>query len=231
MKKFLYVPFIFLFLSSYLYAHELWIEKENGSYTVMYGHKDTLEHEAETIVYKPENVLEVKCFDGDGKEVVASASKDPPVTLQGDCAVVYSLFSSGYWTKTPYGTKNIPKNETKVSIYSWYSIEISKRFDEWNDNLRQPLTDYLEIIPMNDPFKLKKGNKVRLLAVFKGKPIQNVVVSYDGKPRGTTDEKGRINIRIRHAGFQIISVTYKEKNDSPKADETVYTANLNFEVE
>ena len=230
MKTFLHAMFIVCFAASGLYAHELWVEKGDGSYTVLYGHRAEGGHEAEIVPYKSGDVLDVKCFDTAGQETAADVQKDIPVTLKGDCAVVHSVFSSGYWTKTVTGTKNISRDKAKTPIYSWYSLESAKRIDVWNKTLKQPLTESLEIIPLHDPLTLKKGDKLRLLVSFNGNPLENVVVTYDGNPRGTTDREGKLNLRVRHSGFQMISASYKEKNASPKADETIYTANLNFEV-
>jgi nickel transport protein len=55
-------------------------------------------------------------------------------------------------------------------------------------------------------------------------------VSYDGKPRGTTGRDGRINIRLRHGGFQVIQASLTRPDASGKADEVIHSANLNFEL-
>lgn len=222
--------FIVCFTASGLYAHELWVEKADGSYRILYGHRAEEEHKPEIVPYKSGDVLDVKCFDSTGQEIVADIQKNTPVSLKGDCAVVYSVFSSGYWSETVTGTKNISRDKVKTPIYSWYSLESVKRIDAWSEAMKKPLTDSLEIVPLHNTLILKKGAKVRLLVTFNKKPLENVVVTYDEKPRGTTDRAGRVNLRIRHSGFQMISASYKKKNPSPKADETIYTANLNFEV-
>ena len=55
-------------------------------------------------------------------------------------------------------------------------------------------------------------------------------MSYDGKPRGTTGRDGRINVRVRHGGFQVIQASLTLPDPSGKADEIVHSANLNFEL-
>jgi len=232
MKTFLHVMFIVCFTASGLYAHELWIERADGSYRILYGHRSEGEHKGEIVPYKSGNVLDVKCFDSAGQEIVSDVQKNTPVSFKGNCAVVYSVFSSGYWTKTVTGTKNISRDKAKTPIYSWYSMESVKRIDAWGEAIKKPLTDSLEIVLLHDPLKLKNGEKLRLLVTFNKKPLENVVVTYDEKPRGTTDRAGRVNLRVRHSGFQMISASYKNRNKKPsiKADETIYTANLNFEV-
>ncbi len=231
MKTFLAALLMVCFTASGLSAHELWLEKGEGTYSVLYGHRAEDGHGTEIIPYKPEEVLEIKCFDHNGRETAVDIQKETPVTMQGNCAAVNTVFSSGYWTKTPKGTKNIAKDQAGTPIYSWYSLESAKRIDAWSKALERPLTDSLEIVPRNNPLALKKGAKLRLRVFFKGQPLENAVVTYDGKPRGATDREGRVNLRIKHAGFQMISTSHKEKNSSPKADDTIYSTNLIFEAQ
>jgi len=110
------------------------------------------------------------------------------------------------------------------------SFESVKRIDRWSAELAEPLTDWLEMTPINDPLSLREGKKLRLSVSFEGRPAQGVIVSYDGKPRGTTGRDGRINIRLRHGGFQVIQASLTGPDASGKADEVVYAANLNFEL-
>ena len=43
-------------------------------------------------------------------------------------------------------------------------------------------------------------------------------------------KKGKINVRIKHKGMQIIKASVKEKGDGTKADYVVKTTSLVFEV-
>ena len=211
-------------------AHDLWLQKEGDAYTLLYGHIESETHEHGITEYKPA-ILKIKGFDSRGTEVKPTVNDEYPLTIQQDIeGVIYVLTSSGYWTKTPYGTKNIPKNEASLPVYSWLSYESVKRIDLWTKALIQPLTDDLEITPLEDPTKLKKGQKTHLLVTFKGEPVEGVVVSYFEKPRGTTNKKGQVNIRLKESGLQLISASYKQKLQSDKADEIIYTTSINFEV-
>jgi nickel transport protein len=78
---------------------------------------------------------------------------------------------------------------------------------------------------------LDPGDKLRLLVMLDGKTVAGAAVSYDGRLRGITDENGRINIRIRRAGLQMIQATLSLPYPGPEADETVHTTMLNFEVQ
>ncbi len=212
------------------FAHDMWVENKNGTYTLFYGHKHPAENEQQFIKYNPSKVKKILCVDEEGTIKNISFKKEYPVKITKQCSILYVEFFSGYWTKTPYGTKNRPKNEVKLPIKSWISYETVKRIDKWNKNLEKPFYNKLEIIPLNNPLKLETGDKLRLLIMFNKKPVKNVAVAYDGKFRGLTDSKGRVNIRIKHKGFQLIEATFKEKINSEKADEIIYTTTLNFEV-
>jgi nickel transport protein len=226
------IIFAFMFLSnSPARAHDLWLAKEGSTCTLCYGHMESKTGEQETIKYDPQNILKVQAFDLKGNEVQVTANKEYPFTIsEVHGSVVYALTSSGYWTKTPHGTKNVPKNKTDMPVSSWLSYESVKRIDQWADAFSLPLTEDLEITPLENPIKLKKGKKIHLLVTFKGEPIEGVVVSYFDRPRGTSNSDGKINIRLKNSGLQLISASYKQKIQSEKADEIVYTTFLNFEV-
>ena len=115
-------------------AHDLWLEKEGSTCTLCYGHLETKTGEQASIKYDPRNVLMVKAFDLNGNEVQVTAKKEYPFTISDvKGSVIYVLTSSGYWTKTPYGTKNVPKDKTDMPISSWLSYESVKRIDQRED--------------------------------------------------------------------------------------------------
>ncbi len=221
---------LILFLFSSVYAHDLWIEKSENGYVLYYGHKYSSHGGKKLIRYNPDNIQSVQCIDKNGDTVNINVKKEYPLKINENCAIIYVHISTGYWTKTPYGTVNKPKNQVNIPINSWLSYESVKRIDFWNKNLEKPFSKKLDIIPINNPLELDEGDKLRLLITFDGKPVKNVAVAYDGKFRGLTDSNGRVNIRIKHKGFQLIEATFKEKINSEKADEIIYTTTLNFEV-
>ncbi len=214
-----------------LYAHDLWIcPHEGGVYTLHYGHLGHAHKGKKTLKYKAEFIKEVMGFDKSGNRVNVNYEKEYPLKISKGPAVVFVVFSTGYWTKTVEGEKNLPKDSVDMPIKSWLSYEYVKYMNTWNKSLAKPLTEYLEITPLFDINRVKKGDKVTFLVTFKGKPIRDVVVAYDGKPRGTTDEEGKVNIRIMKKGLQLIQATYKEKGDGKKTDEIIHTTALNWEV-
>jgi nickel transport protein len=117
-----------------------------------------------------------------------------------------------------------------MPIESWLSHDSVKRIDRWTDALAKPLAKGLELTPIEDPLRLRKGEKLRLRVSFDGKPTQDAIVAYDGRPRGQPGPDGEINIRLRHGGFQVIQATLTRPISSGKADEVIHSTNLNFEI-
>jgi nickel transport protein len=220
----------FLVLAGQAQAHDLWLEREGEGLVLHYGHKHAGHEGVAFMEYQPEWVREALCFDAAGGELAFHSPTGHPYRIPRECAVACVLSSSGHWTKTPYGTENVPRAEARMPIKSWLSFDSVKRIDRWSAELAKPLTRWLEMTPLNDPASVREGKKVRLLVSFDGQPAEGVVVSYDGRPRGTTGRDGRINIRLRHGGFQVIQASLALPDASGKADEIVHSANLNFEV-
>jgi len=225
-------------LTSPAYAHDLWLQKQDGS-LVLYsghrhaaheGHKHATHEGAGLEEYKPTWVKEARCFDANGQPASFQAELTYPYRVRGECAATYVLTSSGYWTKTPYGTKNVPKAEAEMPIKSWLKYQSVKRLDRWGPALAKPLTEGLEITPREDPFTLRKGDEMHLVVTLEGRPVEGATVEYDGKPCGKSAADGTLTIRIRQAGFQMIEASLHRPDASGKADEVIREASLDFEL-
>ena len=225
-----FLPACLLLLHGSSQAHDLWIERSASLHTLVYGHERSGHEGAKALEYKPGNVKEAACYNAAGQEIKAEQGRGFPATLKGDCAASWFLASSGYWSKTPYGTKNLPKNEAGAVIDSWLSVEGVKRIDQWGSGLERALTRNLELVPQDNPLKLQAGDKVRLRAWFQGKPASGVTVAYFGKPRGVSDGEGKVNIRLQNPGFQLIQGSLELPLNDGKADKAVHASSLQFEI-
>jgi nickel transport protein len=217
-------------LGSPTWAHELWLAREGGAVVLRYGHTGAVHEGAGQLEYAVESVLRVDCFTESGVAVEPVVLKDYPVRIQSDCAVICVLTSSGYWSQTPFGTENLPKDEATAPQRSWRSLESVKRIDNWSAALAKPLTQDLELVVTENPLVLEKGDKVRLRVTLRGVPLVAATVSYDGKERGVTDRQGHINIRLRRTGMQFIQAGFTETGDGVKCDEVIHTATLVFDL-
>ncbi|RUM45895.1 MAG: DUF4198 domain-containing protein [Hydrogenimonas sp.] len=207
-------------------AHDLWIKKVPQGYQLNYGHLHiTQTHGGQKIMpYDPETIQSIICHK-DGKVESIENPKHYPLVVTQKCDELFITMDHGYFTKTPYGTKHLPKNAVKMPLKSWYSIESVKRVEK---NSKESIGHGLEIVLLNNPTEV--GDKARLLVLFDGKPIQGVVVAYGDKPRGQSGADGRVNIRIKQPGLQNIKATLRQPCSDEKCDEMVYTTTLNIEV-
>lgn len=211
-------------------AHDLWLERRDGAYTLYYGHERSGHSGERTLAYRPEQVKRTACFNTAGRELPAEVSRTYPVSLRGDCAVTWFFTSSGYWSKTPYGTQNLPKSEASAVLSSWLSFESVKRLDAWGETLARPLTRELEIVALANPLGLRPGDKLRVGVYRDGHPAEGVTVAYFGHPRGVTGGDGQVNIRLKEAGYQLIQASVELPLADGKADKVVHATALVFEL-
>lgn len=211
-------------------AHDLWLEREGGGHVLLQGHR-TAAHDGEArVAYAPDFVKQALCFDEQGRARPLAVVSAHPAKLAGDCAALVVSASSGYWTKTAWETKNVPKTGISGVLKSWRSEDSVKRLNRWSARLAQPLTQGLEITPLEDPFRLGVGDKIRVRVTLEGKPRADVPVAYDGATRGASSEDGTVVLRIRHGGLQMIAASLETPLDDGLADTLVRATTLNFEL-
>jgi nickel transport protein len=209
-------------------AHDLWLEQEGGGCVVYQGHRHSAHAGAELVPYDPGIVKSAVCADAAGISRSLALSKSYPVRVGGDCAAIMVSLSSGYWTKTAWETKNVPKVQVSGVIRSWLSEESVKRVNRWIS--AQPLTDAFEIVAISDPSALKQGDKLTVMVTENKKPKAGVPVAYDGETRGATGDDGKVAIRVRHGGMQLIAASVEAPLNDGKADVRVRTTALQFEL-
>lgn len=211
-------------------AHDLWLEKDGKRLTLYQGHRHSSHAGAETIAYGNNFVMGARCIDERGSQRPLVVATTAPWSASGDCAALLIEMSSGYWSKTPWETKNVPKPEAPGALKSWLSKDTLKRLERWSPTFGQALGAGLEILPTVDPLALKPGDKLVVIVVKDGKPVTGAPVAYHGDPRGATDPDGRIAIRLRHAGTQLLSTSIDLPLKDGKADVEILAATLQFEI-
>ena len=214
------------------HGHDLWLQRSQEGLTLLSGHRTGHSHkgEAELVEYRPEIVLRADCFDVDGKRLEAVVSHESPVRISGGCGAVFVLTSTGYWSKTAHGTKNLSKKNAQSPIKSWLSFESTKRIDGWNPAFSRPMTSDLEITPLDDPLSLGPDAELWLLVTLQKTPVQGATITCDEEPMGVTDKDGRVAVKIRRGGFQMIEARHAVPLKSDDADESVHVTNLCFEI-
>jgi nickel transport protein len=216
-------------------AHDYWFESiGEGDYLLYRGHRFS-QHGGDKVVACDLLLLWLpSCLksgtDSDSPQSTAFSTQYP-ARITGPCQAILVTADSGYWSQTFTGTKNQPRDSLTGVLRSWHALETIKRVEFWSDRLLEPLSSELELVFTENPFTLPSGSKLRLIAMLDGKPIQGVSVAYDGKPRGITGDDGRINLRIRHEGLQVIAASLERPlNNNKKADKQVRSTILMFEL-
>lgn len=211
-------------------AHDLWLERDADGFVLLHGHRSSA-HEGEArLDYDPAIVKAVDCFDMHGARRDAQADNGQPVRIASECAVLHVLTSTGFWARTTEGLRNRAPSELSGVLRSWESIEGVKHMDAWSAPLAKPLTAALEITPVNDPFGVAPGGKLRLLVTLGGAPRPGALVAYDGETRGVTDAAGQVNIRVRHGGPQFITASVDAPRTDGRADLTIHATALLLEL-
>ena len=223
------LPFIF-FIALSAHAHDYWFERDAKGYTLFQGHVYSTHAGEARVPYDPSIVLGVQCLRPEGDVVTPAPGRAYPVRIEQRCAAVLARTNSGYWTQTLGETVNRPKSEVSGAIRGWLAQETIKRIDAWSAAAARPVSDDFELTPLDDPFALKPGDKLRVLATWRGKPRRGVAVAYDGDTRGATGSDGVVNIRIRHPGTQILSASFEESVREANADKIVHGSILQFDL-
>jgi uncharacterized GH25 family protein len=100
-----------------------------------------------------------------------------------------------------------------------------------------PLGFTLELVPLANPYALKRARDLPLLLTFHGKPIANVMVVAMSKDdpanalRARTDAKGQVKLRLPHAGFWLIKAVHMEAAPADAGvDWESWWASITFEL-
>ena len=170
------------------------------------------------------------CVDASGQARQLEGSKGYPAKAAGDCATLLVTFSTGYWTKTAWQTVNAPKTGITGIIKSWYSEESIKFVERWTSTSATPIGTGLEITPTQNPLQLKASEKLVVLVTEGGKPVSGVPVAYAGNTRGASGRDGKVSIRLRQGGLQLLEASQETPLTDGKADRLIRTASLEFEI-
>ena len=206
-------------------AHTIWIDREGDSLVLRNGHLHPGEA-PDLHDYATGFVREAIRFDEKGNADTLALTGETPFRATGDPAALAIFASSGYWTKTPFGTKNLPKNEVEMPIRSGLSLSYVKRIERWSPAMGNPLTDWLEIVPLADPTALHPGDVLETAVFLSGEPLAGQEVFLGGERIGATDEDGQITVPVTGPGIRLVETRHIEPVESEKTDRIVREAVL-----
>ncbi len=218
-----------LLQAPWLNAHEYWIEQKGQDFALVYGHGTAREE------FDVSKVKDIKALDPRGKGIeVRKEARDKALLLKVSeaPAVILAEIDNGYWSKTIYGWKNLPKRKASRVVEAIRSTNFAKALFSWSDAAQHSSGDIrLDILPVKNPFDLKAGEFLPLKVTYQGNPIPDLEVEgTDHTKVATTDKNGLTQIRVSK-GYQVITVTHKEPlRGDPDADFLSLTTTLTFEV-
>lgn len=122
--------------------------------------------------------------------------------------------------------------------YSKYVKTIFQVGNKQTDNYKTALGYAVEMIPQQNPYKLKKGDTVEILCLKDGKALvgQTVLTGFEAggkvaaEKKHVSDEKGIIKIKLDGAGKWYAKFINMVKVDDPKLNYESKWATLTFEI-
>jgi nickel transport protein len=209
-------------------AHDFWLERQGGAFILRYGH-----HGGEVLALDAAKIKTLICRQGvqAPRNVLPSATIAPKqLTFPGPCALLSAFHDGGFWSLTPDGEKNLPRNQVPDAVKSWRSQQFAKWVDVHSPLAGQPLGDGFEIVPVSDLSKVKTGDKATFRILLAGKPLSGATLAIDHKPLGETDDQGLVRVKLRAATVESVSASFRRAVKTPEADSEIFEASLTFEV-
>lgn len=213
-----------LLFSTAAQAHDLWLERQGDGFVLRYGHPGA------PLPIDAAKVKAIRCA-APAKELRESAAFAPTeVKVEGRCAALSATFEGGDWSLTPDGEKNLPRSKVPDAVKAWRSRQFAKWIDPARAEARAPVGDALEIVPVADLARVKRGDKATFRVLLEGKPVPGAIVSIAHRALGETDSAGEARVKLRATGTETIHASVRRRIASREVDSEVFEASLSFEV-
>jgi nickel transport protein len=209
-------------------AHDLWLEPQGDALVLRHGHRGGKLRDLDAAKVKV-----VRCQRGGAPAAdVRAASRTTPKELRtpSRCDVASAFLDGGFWSRTPDGDKNLPKNEVPDAVRSWQSKQFAKWIDVRSRAAGAVLGDELEVVPVGDLSRARQGDEATFRVLWQGQPVAGAVLAIDHETLGETDAAGECRLKLRAAGVGSVSATLRRPLGTPEADALVSEASLTFEV-
>lgn len=210
------------------HAHDLWLEPQGDHLVLRYGHRG-----GEQLSLDTGKVKGLLCARGRFPAVdVRASSKGSTKDLRTPelCDVAGAFLDGGYWSLTPDGEKNLPRNQVPDAVRSWQSRQFAKWIDVRSPGASTVLVAEMEIVPVSDLSTVRQGDKATFRVLWQGKPVAGAICAIDHRPLGETDADGQCRVKVRAPDVESMSVTLKRPLGAPEADTLVAEASLTFQV-
>lgn len=210
------------------WGHEYWIEKKGDGYAVIYGHGD------KRLEYDPADVKKIIVMDAEGKPVPFRRQVQGKVLLvrpERQASLIVADLDSGYWSKTIYGWKNLPRRKASRVVEANRQLHYSKSLVAYGEAATRPVEGMrLDIVPLKNPLEMKAGEALQVRVVFDGRPAPGADIESEHGKTAETDREGLAKIALKK-GRQLLTASIKVPlKDDPDADFLAVTTTLAFEV-
>lgn len=234
-KTFVAITLAVVLFASKATAHGIWFAERSDQLAVIYGvGADDLD-----MVKRLPKITNVSAYDVLQQPVETSLRASEflvVVNTDEHPAVVATVLDNGYWSKTSEG-EWIAAGRDEVP-----NARVAEKTIKFAVHLRSALAEPLGPIPGQDLQIVPKdailpdmmGDELVLRVLYKGKPVAGarVMVDFVNDPDGkriVTGEDGRVTIKIRNQGLNVIGALYDSSSDEPdKIDKIENMATLSF---
>jgi cobalt/nickel transport system permease protein len=220
---------LFFVQATGVFSHDFLIEPKGEDFLVVFGHGTQREE------FDVSKVKQVKAIDLQGKEIPIQREKREKglaLKMNSRPSTVMVSIDNGYWSKTIYGWKELPKRKASRVVEAIRSLFFSKMVLSWNVAVPPVWAEAgLDIVPLKNPFEIKAGESLSLKVLLRGQPLPGAEgIGMEHTKLGKTDKDGLIKVPLVR-GQNLVTVEYKEglKGD-PDADALSLAATLTFEV-
>ena len=220
--------FLVLTFSGQALAHDFWLERQAGEFLLRYGHRG-----GEILPLDAGKMRTLLCrkATAPAENLLRAATVSPKqLGLSASCEVVSAFLDGGFYSLTPDGEKNLPKNKVPDAVKAWRSKQFAKWIDTHSPLASQAQGEEFEIVPVSDLAKVKTGDKATFCILLAGKPVSGAVLAVAHKALGETDDHGEVRVKVRASDVELVSASYRRAIKSAEADSEVFEASLTFEV-
>jgi nickel transport protein len=224
---------IILACAQTVFAHHLWVSKQDDLFAVCRG---LMDERLDT--YEPSKVVEIKAIGKDGSIIPIQRQDENHgafFKVDQDIAIVTVRCDWGYRVNTTQGKKLMARQEAEQAgfriIDSFFSTQFCKSLFAESDEITKPADIMFEIVPKENPFEKGVGEQLPVMVIFEGKPLANISVYTEKGQEVKTDQNGVALIIIEEKGLQLISAGHKvSAAENSGLDYHMFTTFFNFEV-
>jgi len=238
-----------LLLATPAWAHFLWLNispeqaklKQPCTLSIGWGH-----HFPKTDKLNPDKIKSVKALGPTGQAVKLSSKAPMQYEFMPGQAGTYlalAAYKTGYVTKTTEGYKRGTKEGLKEVITCFHYDLRTKALVPVGSGagVDKRVGDILEIVPLQDVGKLKKGDTLKIKVWFKDQPLAKAKVhatyaDFSTKPntfafKAETNGQGIATVKLLGSGLQMIAVGHKiPYPDRKVCDDLLYKYTLTFNL-